>query len=298
MGSPAPSQLSFMSDYPASPMSTPVYRSPSISDVEDLEGHAPGGYCPVDIGDKFGGNLEMYTVLHKLGFGVSSTVWLVRHDSLVSVKPTFHALKILRADLSEGQHPELNLISRLEQAGQKCKAHPNLVQIQHWFIINSANGSHRCFVLPLLGRSLFDPRVLDVLDGDQRRSMCEQLTHAVNYLHAFEICHSRTSPFLSFPPYNHLTLSPDLSPCHVLTKLPPSTHTTQSDLLTTLGPIVREEVLLSNPNYPNGTRHHPMNITQPATSPTLAFSSITSISLISLGNAFPEYLPPPTRTSD
>ena len=37
MSSPAPSQLSFTSDYPASPMPTPVYRNPSISDVEDLE---------------------------------------------------------------------------------------------------------------------------------------------------------------------------------------------------------------------------------------------------------------------
>ena len=298
MSLPAPSQLPSMFDDPASPMPTPVYRSPGISHVEDLEGYAPGGYCPVDIGDQFGGNLERYTVLHKLGFGVSSTVWLVRRDSIDSFKPTFHALKILRADLSEGQHPELNLIERLEQAGWKCKAHPNLVQIQRWFIINSANGSHRCFVLPLLGPSLFDPRVLDALDGDQRRSMCEQLTHAVNYLHTFEVCHSRTSSSLSFSLCTHLTLSLDLSPSHVLTKLPPDTQTTQSSLLATLGPIVREKVFLANPNIPNADRHYPGSITQPAAFPTLPFSSIAGISVIGLGDAFPECFPRPTSKSN
>ena len=297
MGSPTLSQLSFLSDHLDSPMSSPVYRSPDISDVEDLEGYAPGGYCPVEIGDEFGSNLEIYTVLHKLGFGASSTVWLVRRDGIESAKPTFHALKILRADLSEGQHPELNLIERLEQAGWKCKAHPNFVQIQSWFIINSTNGSHRCFVLPLLGPSLFDPRVLDALDGDQRRSMCEQLAHGVNYLHTFEICHSRTSlpPFSRYAP---LTLSPDLSPRHVLTKLPPDTLATQSGLLAALGPIVREKVFLANPKLPNADCHHPGTITQAADFTALAFSSVTGVSVIGLGNAFPEYLPRPTRKSN
>ena len=37
--------------------------------------YVPGGYHPVHIGDIY---LERYRVIHKLGYGVDSTVWLAR----------------------------------------------------------------------------------------------------------------------------------------------------------------------------------------------------------------------------
>jgi hypothetical protein len=45
---------------------------------EPLEGYQTGGYCPVVLGEVLA---SRYTVLRKLGWGVSSTVWLA-HDAV------------------------------------------------------------------------------------------------------------------------------------------------------------------------------------------------------------------------
>lgn len=172
----------------------PIYRKPGIRGVEDLESYAPGGYYLIDIFSKVSNPPETYTVIHKLGFGPSSTVWAVIRECEGSDEQTLRALKILRADLSApGQHPELKIIQQLEQAGWDCNAHPSLIQIQSWFTVDSANGRHLCLVLPLLGPSLDNPRARRAMDGKTQRGVCEQLAHAVNYLHAFGICHSGKS---------------------------------------------------------------------------------------------------------
>jgi hypothetical protein len=46
-----------------------------IPDVENLEAYSPGGFYPVNIGDKF---RNRYRIVDKLGFGGYSTVWLAR----------------------------------------------------------------------------------------------------------------------------------------------------------------------------------------------------------------------------
>ena len=43
--------------------------------AEYLDGYRPGGYHPVHLGDVYH---ERYKVLHKLGFGSYSTVWIAR----------------------------------------------------------------------------------------------------------------------------------------------------------------------------------------------------------------------------
>jgi len=59
--------------------------------IENVEGYKPGGFHPVAIGDVFADG--RYTVVHKLGYGGSSTTWLARSQSGKLV-----ALKVLRAD--------------------------------------------------------------------------------------------------------------------------------------------------------------------------------------------------------
>ena len=44
-------------------------------DVENPDRYRPGGYHPVHLGDVYDGR---YKVIHKLGFGTYSTVWLAR----------------------------------------------------------------------------------------------------------------------------------------------------------------------------------------------------------------------------
>lgn len=56
-------------------------------DVEYLEDYVPGGYHPTLIGDTFCS--ARYTVVHKLGFGGYSTIWLAwdqHHRRYVSLK--------------------------------------------------------------------------------------------------------------------------------------------------------------------------------------------------------------------
>jgi hypothetical protein len=44
-------------------------------DVENPDGYRDGGYHPVHLGDVY---QQRYRVIHKLGFGSYSTVWLAR----------------------------------------------------------------------------------------------------------------------------------------------------------------------------------------------------------------------------
>lgn len=58
-------------------------------DVESLEHYCPGGYHPVHLGDTF--SAGRYEVIHKLGHGSYSTVWLCKdipQQRYVSVKVT------------------------------------------------------------------------------------------------------------------------------------------------------------------------------------------------------------------
>lgn len=50
-----------------------------LYDQERISRYRPGGYHPVCLGDKF--NQDRYRVVHKLGWGGYSTVWLA-WDSL------------------------------------------------------------------------------------------------------------------------------------------------------------------------------------------------------------------------
>jgi hypothetical protein len=51
----------------------------AIDDVEHSYRYGPGGYHPVAIGDQLGG---YHCVLHKLGHGNYSAVWLARDETL------------------------------------------------------------------------------------------------------------------------------------------------------------------------------------------------------------------------
>jgi serine/threonine-protein kinase SRPK3 len=79
-----------------------------MEDVEDIDKCVPGGYHPVDIGDRIRpeGIDYDYTILHKLGAGGFSTVWL----SLFSWDDRCYALKILTADLPPSQGNDLAIL--------------------------------------------------------------------------------------------------------------------------------------------------------------------------------------------
>jgi serine/threonine protein kinase len=161
-------------------------------EVENVERYKPGGYHPVDIGDTITNGDDGYTVAHKLGYGGFSTVWLVkrrRKDSAGQEVPdTFHALKVLRADLGDvPANPELDFLQRLGQVGGRS-SHPNILLLEDSFTISGPNGQHRCLVFPVLGPNLNASKVRS-LTPSQRHHTCQQLASAVAFLHSHDVCH-------------------------------------------------------------------------------------------------------------
>ncbi|KAB8202502.1 hypothetical protein BDV34DRAFT_228309 [Aspergillus parasiticus] len=61
----------------------PYFEYQPIEGVERLERYRPGGYHPIHIGDVLKGR---YRVVHKLGHGAYSTIWLSRDEHTSSTK--------------------------------------------------------------------------------------------------------------------------------------------------------------------------------------------------------------------
>ncbi|OJD16090.1 CMGC/SRPK protein kinase [Emergomyces pasteurianus Ep9510] len=122
-------------------------------DVEDLEGYGPGGYHPTLIGDTFCSG--RYKVIHKLGFGGYSTIWLARDQQL----QRYVSLKILLAGSSQDS---------------------NESEILHFLTKNDSHCLERKFIPTLLDQFFFD---------DTARSITAQLIMGLNYLHANDVFH-------------------------------------------------------------------------------------------------------------
>lgn len=121
------------------------YRPPYMDEsaVEDVSRYVPGGYHPVDIGDR----IDEFIVLHKLGCGGFATVWLVQ--SLQNSR--YYALKILCADVQDVDINERKVLERLGSHNQ-----PNVIELVRSFEVTGPNGVHSCLVLPVCGPSLDD----------------------------------------------------------------------------------------------------------------------------------------------
>lgn len=117
--------------------------------VEPLDGYRPGGFHPTHLGDSL--NSGKYIVLNKLGYGVSSTVWLARdtrNDKAV-------ALSILKSEVSRATAQRQLVIQQHLHDGDS--SHPGhsimLIPIDD-FEIDGPNGQHSCFVTPVMGPSI------------------------------------------------------------------------------------------------------------------------------------------------
>lgn len=170
--------------------------------VENVECYVPGGYHPTDIGDTITNDQDSYTVVHKLGYGGYSTVWLVKRQRKHCVGQqqdpppvSFHALKILRSEIGNTRvDNELHFLQRLGQVGKF--SHPNIAMIEDSFTISGPNGQHQCFVSPVLGLSLYSISIKK-LTPSQRHHICQQLASAVAFLHSHGICHGGKTLYLS-----------------------------------------------------------------------------------------------------
>jgi hypothetical protein len=84
-------------------------RHEPMETIERFERYAAGGYYPIRIGDQFCSS--RYYIVHKLGHGASSTIWLARDENLAK----YVAIKFA---VSELDRPFESAILRILQDGK------------------------------------------------------------------------------------------------------------------------------------------------------------------------------------
>lgn len=177
---------------PSRALCTRVRYQP-IEYVEDLSGYCHGGYHPVLIGDQLNGG--RYRVVHKLGYGGYSTVWL----ALDLRANRYVAVKIITAGASE-ESRKAKLFSSFNDwvAEPGSEVIPSLID-EFW--VSGPNGHHRCLITAPARMSLFDSKdasPCSLLQLNVARSIIAQLVYGVSFLHGQDIVHGGLFPLPSF----------------------------------------------------------------------------------------------------
>lgn len=154
-------------------------------DIEYLEDYVPGGYHPTLIGDAFCSG--RYVVVHKLGFGGYSTIWLARDQQ----SQRYVSLKILTARASRESH-EADILQHLMKGDPTHAGKRFIPLLLDQFSFDGPNGHHRCLIGEPAGCSISKSKE-DSADfmfpPDAARSTAAQLLLGLSYLHASCICH-------------------------------------------------------------------------------------------------------------
>ncbi|WEW58159.1 hypothetical protein PRK78_003627 [Emydomyces testavorans] len=154
--------------------------------VEPLEEYRPGGYHPTHLGDRYSDG--RYEIVHKLGYGGFSTVWLARdhHEN------RYVALKILVANAFEKSNEARNL--HILNSGDS--AHPGkhyIPTLLDEFVINGPNGQHLCLVSEPVGCSVAQTKDVNCFRRkfpvNVARSICAQSLLGLDYIHSCGLVH-------------------------------------------------------------------------------------------------------------
>lgn len=154
---------------------------------EENEFYEVGGLHPVLIGDSLRNG--RYTVLHKLGYGGFSTVWLA-HDQEAE---RYVALKILSVAGSRSVN-EIAIQRHIFGSGTARDDLP-ISKIIDRFSFKGPNGRHNCLVLQMAGpslRVLYDQSVK--LKPEYARNLAGQITNIIAKLHARNIAVGDLTP--------------------------------------------------------------------------------------------------------
>eukprot|EP00760_Papus_ankaliazontas_P019479 PhM_4_TR18027/c8_g1_i2/m.93106 len=140
---------------------------------ESVSAYREGGYLTVKIGDVFIGR---YEVLHKLGWGEFSTVWLAFDRQSPKDQYPFVAIKISKCapQVLTSTRYEINLLAYLNQRNRQDSC--ALVTLLNDFEHVGAFGTHLCMVMPLLG-----PNLLCIIDQmkAKRRMRSDKEIHMI-----------------------------------------------------------------------------------------------------------------------
>ncbi|EER40445.1 protein kinase [Histoplasma capsulatum H143] len=166
-----------------------AYQPPSIDNIEDVENYRKGGFHPVRLGDAF--SHRRYRVLHKLGFGGSSTVWLARDQ----LSQQLVSLKILTAERSNAC-PEPEILRYLQNNPSHTSGREYILPLHDCFHTEGPNGRHICLVSLFAGPSLSQlsespgqPGGCRRLRGHAARQIAKQVGLAIEFLHSQGVVH-------------------------------------------------------------------------------------------------------------
>ncbi|KAI3528618.1 SRPK2 bound unphosphorylated [Colletotrichum abscissum] len=198
------------STLPYSMMSASEFDYGYIENVERLNDYRPGGYHPIQIDDRLH---KRYRIVHKLGHGTFSTVWLALDEGTSN----YVAVKV---GIADADTREVDILSQLttgvanrSHAAHKASMIPTVIDR---FSLDGPNGTHPCFVtVParcnlMDAKEASDPRLFDL---DVARSLAAQLAIAISLVHSQGYAHG------------------DLHLGNLLLRLPPSLNDLSVDQL-------------------------------------------------------------------
>ncbi|KAF8342403.1 kinase-like domain-containing protein [Amanita rubescens] len=235
------------------------YKICGLCPIEEIQLYQPDGFHPVSIGDIYANG--RYKILHKLGYGGSSTVWLARD---LRPKPgdsdTLVALKVLSgfssANLPTDEIPDLFVPDKLDAFASATHnpARQNFLAVKDHFTVEGPNGKHTCIVTQFVGASVLSMRSRGSrrLRGDLARKVAKQTAKVVELMHTAGLVHG------------------DLTSSNILFQVSPRARRwTDEEVYSTLGQPGTEEVETLD-NSPPGP-HAPRELVQPIDNHNISF---------------------------
>ncbi|KAI4117998.1 MAG: hypothetical protein LQ345_001863 [Seirophora villosa] len=193
--------------------------------IENFHGYQPGGYHPASICDAYSNG--RYRIIHKLGFGSYSTVWLARDSHL----ERYVALKILVADSSKDSN-EARILTHITHSSEKNNRTGKafILPIFDDFQIDGPNGQHRCLTTEPAGCSLAKSKKNQPWKFriQVARAIAAQAILGLRAIHGCNVVHGgklRLSFCLPYADYLH-----DLHPNNILFALRDIHHMSVDDI--------------------------------------------------------------------
>ncbi|RAL03519.1 kinase-like protein [Aspergillus ibericus CBS 121593] len=152
-----------------------------IEGVERLERYRPGGYHPIRVGDMLN---DRYQVIHKLGHGAYSTIWLSRDTQ----RAAYVAVKVGTADSSP--HESDVLRSLTDDCPTVARGRSMIPKILDHFEIRGPNGRHKCYVTAPAQSSVSAAIFSRHFQLETARVLAAQLALAVACIHAQGYVHA------------------------------------------------------------------------------------------------------------
>ncbi|XP_032825536.2 SRSF protein kinase 3-like isoform X2 [Petromyzon marinus] len=162
-------------------------------DQEDPADYCKGGYHPVCVGEVYS---ERYRVVHKLGWGHFSTVWLcwdLAASEMVAMKVVKSAQHYTETALDE-----IRLLRCVRDADPSDARRSRVVALRDEFRVTGVNGTHVCVVMELLGAHLLRWIARSHYHGLPLacvRAITTQVLEGLDYLHSrCDVIHTDIKP--------------------------------------------------------------------------------------------------------